>query len=236
MISVAVCDDEKSTCAYLEKRTLEYCSKADIEAVTDIFYDGTALCTACKAEPQKYDIILLDIKMTNSNGVESAKLLREYGVNSLIVFVTSSAEYVFSGYEVKAFRYILKTELVNAFDKIFGDCIRELKKDETSIYTVKKGSELTTLRLDDIYYFESDKRLLIIRTRHGEVSQYEKLDAAEKILREKDFVRIHQSFLVNAKKIKSLGTGEVTLENGDTLPVSKSRKKSVSEAYLWARR
>lgn len=173
--------------------------------------------------------------MKTINGVDCAKLLRENDVNSLIVFVTSSAEYVFSGYEVKAFRYILKTDLVNAFDRIFGECLTELKKNTDKVFSLKTTSVVKNIPLNDILYFESNKRVLIVHTKGEDLSFYGKLDDIEDSLKNDNFIRIHQSFLVNALKIRSVSKTEVELKNGDVLPVSKSRATAVKEAYLWSK-
>ena len=55
-------------------------------------------------------------------------------------------------------------------------------------------------------------------------------------MKEKDFIRIHQSFLVNAQKIKSVSKDSVLLSNDFSLPVSKSKATKVKEAYLWSKR
>ncbi len=236
MLRIAICDDEKNVCDYIEKRVNTYLAKIDEEGSIETFYDSAPLLKRCRENPSDFDIIFLDIKMKTVNGVECAKLLRETGVESLIVFVTSSAEYVFSGYEVKAFRYILKTDLVNSFDRIFGECLSELRKKVVSFYTVKTASSVKNISLDDILYFESDKRVILIHTRNSEISFYGKLDVIEKELKDKDFIRTHQSFLVNALKIKSVSKDNVELTSGEVLPVSKSRAASVKEAYLWSKR
>ena len=236
MLSIAICDDEKNICDYLEKRTRECLAKYDMEAHISIFSDGSALLKYCRQNPTSFDIIFLDIKMRTINGVECAKGLRDEGVNSLIVFVTSSAEYVFSGYEARAFRYILKTDLENAFDHIFGECLGELKKQITDFYTIETPSLAKRIPLDEIIYFESKLRLVKLHTKNEEISFYDKLDHIEKELGKKDFLRIHQSFLVNATKIKSLTKEEIVLNSGATLPVSKSRANAVREAYLWSKR
>lgn len=236
MLSIAICDDEKNICDYLEKRTRECLAKYDMEAHISIFSDGSALLKYCRQNPTSFDIIFLDIKMRTINGVECAKGLRDEGVNSLIVFVTSSAEYVFSGYEARAFRYILKTDLENAFDHIFGECLGELKKHITDFYTIETPSLAKRIPLDEIIYFESKLRLVKLHTKNEEISFYDKLDHIEKELGKKDFLRIHQSFLVNATKIKSLTKEEIVLNSGATLPVSKSRANAVREAYLWSKR
>ncbi len=236
MLSIAICDDEKNICDYLEKRTRECLAKYDMDARISVFGDGAELLECCKQDPTSFDIIFLDIKMKTINGVDCAKGLRDEGVNSLIVFVTSSAEYVFSGYEAKAFRYILKTDLENAFDHIFGECLGELKKQTTSFYTIETPSLAKKISLDEILYFESKLRVIKLHTKNEEISFYGKLDEIEKELEQKDFLRIHQSFLVNATKIKLLTKEEAVLISDITLPVSKSRANAVREAYLWSKR
>lgn len=235
MLTIAICDDEKKICDYIESRTTEFLAKNDLEAEVSVFCDGSELLKGCENN-KSFDIIFLDIKMKTLNGVECAKLLRDIGVNSLIVFITSSAEYVFSGYEVKAFRYILKTDLVNAFSRVFSECLLELKKLNTSFFTVKTSSSVKNIPLSDILYFESNKRLLNIHTKNEVLSFYEKLDNVENELKEKDFIRIHQSFLVNAQKIKSVSKDAVLLLNDFSLPVSKSKATKVKDAYLWSKR
>ncbi|MBR0535335.1 MAG: response regulator transcription factor [Clostridia bacterium] len=236
MLSIAICDDEKHICDYIESRTRRLLALNDIEATISTFSDGEELVCACKENPSSFDIIFLDIKMKKANGVECAKTLRNDGVNSLIVFVTSSAEYVFSGYEAKAFRYILKTDLENAFDRIFTECFAELKKQETDFFTLKTGSVVKNIPLNDIFYFESKLRVITLHTKNEEISFYGKLDNIEKELAEKDFIRIHQSFFVNALKIKALNKETAELSCGTILPISKSKTTTVKQAYLWSKR
>ncbi len=236
MLKIAICDDEKTVCDYIEKRTRDYLAKIDEDAVLAVFHDGAPLVRNCEENPTAFDIIFLDIKMKTVNGVDCAKQLRDSGVGALIVFVTSSAEYVFTGYEVKAFRYILKTDLVNAFDRIFGECLKEISKSDDSFYTIKTASSVNNVPLNDILYFESNKRVLVVHTKNAQYSFYEKLDKVEKDLDGKDFIRTHQSYLVNARKIKSLSKDCAELHGGETVPVSKSKSAAVKNAYLWAKR
>ena len=86
-------------------------------------------------------------------------------------------------------------------------------------------------------YFESDRRKILVKLVSGkEYSFYGKLDKVEETLKKHDFVRCHQSFLVNAKKITGLKQGEVELTGGVQLPVSKHHAKETNEAFLWAMR
>ena len=236
MVRIAVCDDEKSVCNYLEKRIRDHLGRLDADAVVSVFADGDELAADYKNGKGEYDIIFLDIKMKRSDGVSAAKIIREYNKEVLIVFVTSSAEYVFTGYEVKAFRYILKTELDHAFDHVFSECLRELEKESEDVYTVKSGAETVVLRLKNILYFESELRKTTAVTAQGSYTCYRKLGDIEEELNGKEFVRCHQSYLVNARLIRSVGAGELTVGEGIVIPVSKSRLKKTKEAFLLSKR
>ena len=60
---VAICDDEKKICDYIENRTTEFLAKNDLEAEVSVFYDGSELLKKCENNTQHFDIIFLDIKM-----------------------------------------------------------------------------------------------------------------------------------------------------------------------------
>ena len=236
MICVAVCDDEKKICDYMEQRTRDALSESDVDGSVTVFSDGDALLEVYKSGSAGFDLIFLDIKMTRSNGVSVAKDIRAYDENVLIVFVTSSAEYVFSGYEVKAFRYILKTELQQAFSRVFKECLKELLYDEKKYITFQSAGGAVSLPLRDVLYFESDRRKVNVCLKTDKLDFYRKLDEVEKELRDRDFVRCHQSYLVNAKEIRALMGNELTLTDGTVLPISKSRLSDTKDAYLWAQR
>lgn len=236
MLNIAVCDDEKHICDFLKKSVMDCLAKADLEGNVTVFDDGQPLVELYKEEKANFDIILLDITMKKCDGMTAAKLIRAIDSKVMIVFVTSSAEYVFTGYEVRAFRYILKPELLHGFTGVFKECLDEITKSNEIRFTFRTSSETVSLPLRDILYFESDKRIIIIKTLTNEYSFYEKLDTIEEQLKKQDFVRCHQSFLVNAKKISSVKINELTLTNGEVIPVSKRRAKETNEAFLWAMR
>ncbi len=236
MLNIAICDDEKYICDFLRKSVTDCLAKADLTGNISVFDDGQPLCDLYKEGKAAFDIILLDITMKKCDGMTAAKLIRSMDSNVMIVFVTASAEFVFSGYEVRAFRYILKPELLHGFQGVFRECLQELTKSNEIRFTFQKASETVSLPLRDIIYFESDKRIINIVTVNEEYSFYGKLDDIEEQLKKQDFVRCHQSFLVNAKKITSVKGTELTLTDKKTIPVSKRRAKETNEAFLWAMR
>ena len=236
MLNIAVCDDEKYICDFLKKSILDCLAKADIDGSVTVFDDGQPLVDLYKQDKACFDLLFLDITMKKCDGMTAAKKIRAVDSKVMLVFVTASAEYVFSGYEVRAFRYILKPELLHGFTGVFKECLNELTKCDEERFTFQKASETVSIPLRDSLYYESDKRIITVKCPGEEFSFYEKLDVIEQQLKKQDFVRCHQSFLVNAKKITSVRVSDLTLSNGEVLPISKRRAKETNEAFLWAMR
>lgn len=174
--------------------------------------------------------------MDGIDGMAAAKRIRACNSKALIVFITSSAEYVFHGYEVRAFRYILKPELSHSFPLVFREVLEELLHKQEERFCFQFDGETIALPLCDIRYFESDRRILLIHTAQQAYKTYRKLDEVEQALKKKDFVRCHQSFLVNAHEIQKVGATALTLKTGETIPVSKRRYRETNEAFLWSLR
>ena len=237
MLSIAVCDDEKTVCEYLRNAVLDLLAEADVDGRVTVFGDGLPLCRSYEDGAADFDLIFLDITMKNCDGLTAAKRIREFDRDVMIVFVSASAEHVFSGYEVRAFRYLLKPELQNGFPGVFRDCLRELTKSDEVRYSFQIGAETKSVPARDILFFESDRRKVTVTCTGGRsYAFYEKLDNVEAALKKNDFVRCHQSFLVNARKIESVRQNELSLTDGSVIPVSKHRAKETNEAFLWALR
>ena len=73
--------------------------------------------------PNNIDLLFLDIQMNGLNGMDVARRIREFDNNVEIIFTTSVLDYVCEGYEVNAYRYMLKPIEYNIFKNNMGKCI-----------------------------------------------------------------------------------------------------------------
>ena len=96
MLQIAICDDEKFMRDALFSMSRDLLAQAGEDAQILLFADGESLCRSCE-EGTPFDLILLDIKMDGIDGMAAAKRIRACNSKALIVFITSSAEYVFHG-------------------------------------------------------------------------------------------------------------------------------------------
>lgn len=106
---IAICDDEP---LHIEKiRSI----LPDEETDT---YTSPAILLDTITSGKRYDVLFLDIMMPEMDGISLARELRELDEGMLIVFITSKIEFMQTGYEVKAFRYLLKDQIDTGLPKI----------------------------------------------------------------------------------------------------------------------
>jgi DNA-binding LytR/AlgR family response regulator len=100
-------------------------------------------------------------------------------------------------------------------------------EDAADGFVLKAREGDVRLRFSEILYCESEKRLVFFHLQGATYSTYAKLSDIEKDFPQ-DFVRCHQSFLVNIRIVRRVGKEEIELTDGCLLPISQRRKKAVS--------
>jgi DNA-binding LytR/AlgR family response regulator len=215
---IAICDDEP---LHIDKiRSIL------LDEETDNYTKPANLLNAITAG-KRYDVLFLDIMMPEIDGISLARELRELDEDMLIVFITSKIEFMQTGYEVKAFRYLLKDQIDTGLPKIWKDIEKELLNRADTYFTYEFERKTYRYPCRDILYLESNLRRIILHTNRDTAALYGKLD--DLAIKYPMFVRVHKSFLVNRRHIRSISAGMVVLSNGDVLPISRKYADSLEE-------
>ncbi|MEF9992526.1 MAG: LytTR family DNA-binding domain-containing protein [Romboutsia sp.] len=180
--------------------------------------------------PNDIDLLFLDIQMQDLNGMDTARKIREFDNNVEIIFATSVLDYVCEGYEVNAYRYMLKPIDYNVFENNMGKCIENIIKKKNDYLTIIDKSKLIKIKFDDILYIETSKRQLIIHTTSGCELIKMSMRKLEKLLN-KDFFRCHNSFIVNLEKVNKIEVSDIYINNA-TIPISKHRIKQLKAKLI----
>jgi len=191
------------------------------------FDNGIALME----EADDMDILILDIFLKESiSGMESAKRIREMGIDIPIVFLTSSRDHALESYEVNASAYLLKPvnekKLTAAFDRILAVYTpRELR--------VVSNRAKVAVSYKDIIYIESSGRTVSIFKKDGTtVRAIIKLDEIEKRIYDSRFLRSHKSFLVNMDEIKCQDGNFFILRNGIQIPIRQRESSAIRKRFV----
>lgn len=228
-MKIVIVDDEKYFLKKLKIMVKNEFESLNIECNIDTYSDENLFFDNFSDD---YDILFFDIELTEINGIDIAKKLRLKGYNGFIIFVTSHINYSVLGYEVEAFRYILKADI----DILLPECIKSIvKKISFNFFEIDSKNKI---KVQNIIYIESNKHRLNFITNEEQSSNYtiyDKLDNIEKKFDAFNFLRIHKSYLVNVKYIVKIKKYKIVLVDGMILPISRSKYKN-TEKQLFMRR
>lgn len=235
MFKIAICDDESLFRKHIKEILIKYMECKGLLYEIDEFDSGKNFIDL-GIEIIKYKIIFLDINMENMDGMETAQKIRKTSNDIFIVFVTAFITYTLEGYKVDAVRYILKNN-VNFSEAVF-ECMDAISQKMN--YVVKKKTfnftkGMKNVSLERLLYIESRLHKLefhIMEDKLNKYSLYGVLNDIEKELEGNNFIRIHQSYLVNMKHISKVSRYEALLSNGIKLEIPKARYKHVKETYV----
>lgn len=226
-MKVLVCDDEPGALEKIEALLSRPCQTAGAELVIS----GRPEELENLAE---FDLAFLDIDMAGLDGMTLARRLRAARPDAVIVFVTNFVQYAPEGYEVQAFRYLLKPSLEEKLPACFELAMEELRRRRQSI-TVRAGGEDVTLLLRDILYFESDQRTITAHLTGSERPLCRFTGGISELAESMGmmgFLRVHRSYLVNMAYIQRFQYGQMELPGGVQLPVSKKYYRQLKQQYL----
>ncbi|WP_042274387.1 response regulator, partial [[Clostridium] dakarense] len=129
MIRIAICEDEKETQRSIEDYLDSILKNINIEYEIKKYSLGEELL---ECNLKDIDILLLDIQMGQINGMDTARKIREVDNTMEIIFITSLIDYVQEGYEVRAYRYLLKPIELEELKKHVLTCIKEIEKNKNN--------------------------------------------------------------------------------------------------------
>ena len=228
MIRIAICEDEKETQSLIENYLHNILKNINIEYEIQKYSLGEELL---ESNLKEIDILLLDIQMGQINGMDTARKIREVDNKMEIIFITSLIDYVQDGYEVKAYRYLLKPIELEELKKHVLTCIKEIENKNNCIL-IKNKSNTYKIQSNEIKYIEVQKKNMLIHTINKTFDVRYSLEKIEKDLKLDKFVRCHKSFLVNLSYVENIKLNTAILESGEEVPVSRYRYKDVKEKFL----
>lgn len=232
MIKIAICDDEDIITYQIEEIISEICNRENIPFDCDIFYSGRELEKEV-LNGTRYDLIYLDIQMSNVDGISAAESIRKKDENVLFIYVSGYDRYMIELFRLDVFAFIRKPIEREYFEITFLEANRKICNQKHYYSFYYKNEEYKVLCID-ILYFESRGRTVNVHVINGAVERFNgKLSEVESYVNagKIPFLRVHQSYLVNYHHIKSRTRTEITLTDGTVLPISEGKRKIFGEQY-----
>ena len=169
--------------------------------------------------------------MPELNGLQTAEKIRQTDKSVIISFLTNYAEFAVQGYEVNAFRYILKSQpdylYTQQLHSIFDECEQRFRN-----YKFSNRNLSFKFRLIDILYFEGHKRKVTVFTSTGELEYGGNFTEVCDELLKYNFIVVNKGLLVNLEHIQNINKYDIIMSNGRKIPLGRTYKDNVVSSYL----
>ena len=230
-LNIAICDDEE----IIREQIKELTEKEKSGLCMELYETGDALLASGK----QFDIVFLDIQMEGTDGIETAKRLRQHSAlkgaeDTILIFITGIREYVFEAFDVAAFHYLLKPIEEEKFREVFHRAERELEKRKSKrreTVFIKTRNRSFSLEKDSILYIESSGKKVEIHTTGETIEAYASMNEMEGQLGG-GFFRCHRGYLVNMAYVAEYDSGSITLNNGGYVYLAKEKYGEFVKAYM----
>ena len=235
-MNVLICDDDRVFALRLKASVEAILEEKRAQAKVSVFSSAEEIGGETLAS---CDVAFLDIDFAGKeyNGLDIARQIRAKRNDAVIVFVTNFVEYAPEGYEVRAFRYLLKEELPRKLERCLDEVLLQLRTEKSDIKIQVEGEQIS-LPIRDLLYVESMGHTLSFHVLCKGYSPdrayacYGAIGKMEEALSGRGFLRCQKSYLVNMAHIRKLNSAQVLLSNGVSLPVSSRGYADCKRQYL----
>ncbi len=225
-LRVAVCDDSLQDAQCLCSLVTENLQQRKQAFSIQTFCSGEEFL---QHSSDSFELIFLDIYMSEKNGVEVAKILRTKKISTPIVLVSTSRDFIMESYDIFALYYLIKpvnaSTVGSVMDRFFA-----LHPSMQSI-TLKTGRSQQTVYLSDILYAEAKGKRSLLHLKQGELETSCSLSELAALLPSKSFIKPIRYALINLEEVTGLPAQTIHLSDGSEIPISRKQRESVKEAF-----
>lgn len=183
----------------------------------------------------KVDLIFLDINMPKLSGFEFLKTLSN---PPKIIVTTAYREFALEGYELNICDYLLKPFSFERFMKAINKVLdSNTKRPDIKIadhletperFFLKGDKKYHQVEIKDILFIEAYGNYAKVHLGHRTIICHEKISSFENVFPEKQFVRVHKSFIVSVSHIHSIEGNRIAIKD-HLIPIGQTYKNVVNE-------
>ena len=216
---VSICEDDQRNRGEIEALCREWGILHQDCPLTVHAYETPEILLNAHEHPLDYDLFFLDIefgKSASMNGFRLAEIIREHNRASVIVFTTNSKNYLQQGYQVFAYRYLLKPVSKEQIFDCLDYCMTNTLAGSAPFLPFVKKDGVSRIRIKEIILVESGLHSVSLRTLNGTETTrlYESFEDYINNFPPEWFLRIQRGLLVNVLYITRFTKDTIFLSTG----------------------
>lgn len=217
-MKIALVDDETESLAEMDRLCKSFGENKGCLVETVLFQSGEAFLAAF--DDGGFDLVFMDVYMKGMDGVAAAFQMRRQDNGCLLVFLTSSAEFMPEAFSCHAFEYVTKPFAGERIFSVLSDAVKVLPQCQNYMELAVDRKSVRVFH-DDINSAVSDAHYLDITLAGGERlrSRMTMPEFLEKTGGDARFILINKGIVVNAERILAFEKNCCIMEGGASFPV-----------------
>lgn len=173
------------------------------------------------------DLIFMDIQMPNKNGLDFYKSLSQ---DIKVIFTTAFSEYAVDAFDVNAIDYLVKPFSFDRFQKAVEKlAIKSSNELQPQHLLIRADYKLHKIEFEDIILIEGlDDYIQIHLKNASRITARSSMKNIMGKLPERDFIRVHRSYILPIKAIKGIVNKNIHLEDF-IIPVGETYKDDLKK-------
>ena len=232
MIKIALCDDEAKILDEVSSYINKYAEKKSNQRIEISRFDS-AKALDFVLDESSFDVFVLDVYIGKEMGTALAKKIRKRGIESPIIFLTTSVEHAPQGYETGTLRYLIKPLDPKKFYEAMDAALLQVEKIVERLIRLKTENGIESINANHIMYSEAHDHYQHITLNNGG-SLKVRMTVSElysTLAKNGGFVRLGSAYIINLRNIKNLSSSEVLLYNNTTIPIPRGKYAELKKAF-----
>lgn len=224
---IAICTYDQEMIYRISKLLVSIANHMMLTVNIDYYDNADAL--ELEIENKRYELIYFDLQTIGGDYLKIGKKLREKDKLVFIIYISRGKRYIEEIVEQNYVAFINYPVREKMFEQSFRKVCKNLQRNN-KVFEYKSFRKTIGEKIQDIMFFESEGRIIHIHLKGGRISMfYDKLDHVEDVIANElgcdCFLRKHKSYLVNYNYIYRSTKKDMTLLDGQKLPISRTYQK-----------
>ncbi len=231
-LQIAVIDDVQKDIDTVKNMTKQYFSENSIfqPVIAEYLNANDFLKDYTK---DFFQIVFVDICIGEINGIKLSQRLRHNDKDIIIIFISTTKEFVFQTFKAVPHGYLCKPYSFQEFSETMDRAMEKISYQPHEL-TVKIPRNEETIYVENIMTVITDDHYLNINMITGKIirsiSTYTEI--AEKLLSLENFVECNREIIINVNYIVSFKGCDVAMQDGKVYPVRRQDRKKLSEIMI----
>lgn len=217
MFSICFCDDTPATLQkYIELFEL-IAERHQIPVSIRAFSSGRELLAYMENPNHFFDLYFVEAGLKDISGIDTVLHIHEHDPLGLVIFLGVRTECASDCFAAYPFNYIIKSKLnFIRGESVFLNAYSVFKQKKKPYIVCKNRTTFQCIQLSDISHFETLGRLVVVHFKDQSFEFYSKLNIIEQSVKNKGFIRVHRSYIVNLSYISDADRENIFLTGHET--------------------